>query len=468
MPSVGEEAGESGEASESCMGRTCTVEINGPRTAGILGHLAVRHGSVSIAEVPRADVHRADGASPCSGDEDGSTMPMTREARERKAREKSVQLDGGSPPSEGGFSPVNQAPSKKRPSLVRKDTLGFATTKGKSRDSLVDRVHADGVHEVSIDAGQTGNVFALEVGGEKIAVFKPVEGEKFTRKSLDPGKGAVREEAVYLVDRLVGSQAGVPVTSRATIKVDGTELLGSVQAFVEDVIGFIEDFAMPRSVERAEEFVTQEVAEALAVLDMRVFNMDRHSGNLLLLRREKPHGLGPIDHGCCLPPWWLLSEAIFDAWSSWPQLQRAPCEATRELVRQAYERLPDTCSMVRDVGLDEASIVTLRLCTLFVWVGVAELGLPCGRLTALMLRDEDTGFQELSWLEEKVLACASAAGAKCRMQVNDREDQELVLDDNGDGLDVQALLSGLERVFRAEMREAAMRARIGGADFFEN
>ena len=25
----------------------------------------------------------------------------------------------------------------------------------------------------------------------------------------------------------------------------------------------------------------------------------------MFLRHEKPHALGPIDHGCCLLPWWL-------------------------------------------------------------------------------------------------------------------------------------------------------------------
>jgi len=303
------------------------------------------------------------------------------------------------------------------------------------------------------------------VGNEKIAVFKPVEGEKFTRKSLDPGQGSVREEAVYLVDRIAGSQAGVPVTSRASIQVDGEELIGSVQAFVDNAIGFIEDFAMPRDAASAEDFVTQEAAEALALLDMRVFNMDRHSGNLLLLRREKPHGLGPIDHGCCLPRWWALSEAVFDAWSSWPQLQCPPREATRSLARRAYEVLPETCGMMRDVGLDGAAIVTLRLCTLLVFVGVAELGLPCGKLAALILRDEDAGFQDLSWLEQKVLAASVSAGAECRMQVNDRGDQELAVEDDGKSLRVDSFLENLEAVFRAELEEAVRNVQNSTVDW---
>jgi len=192
------------------------------------------------------------------------------------------------------------------------------------RAALVEDVTTNDMKHVNIDDGQTGEVFALEAGGEKVAVFKPMEGEGFRRRGLPNGKGALREEAVYLLDRLCGSQAGVPVTSRASLEVDaGKTLEGSVQAFAKGSIGCMEDYAMPRDRERALAFVEQEVAEAVALLDMRVFNTDRHGGNLLLLRHEKPHQLGPIDHGCCLPPWWALGEANFDAWSDWAAARAA-------------------------------------------------------------------------------------------------------------------------------------------------
>ena len=74
--------------------------------------------------------------------------------------------------------------------------------------NINDRKWKAGVSSASLDHGQTGTVYALEAGDHKIAVFKPVDGEKFSRKSLDVGSGAVREEAVYLVDRLSGSQVG--------------------------------------------------------------------------------------------------------------------------------------------------------------------------------------------------------------------------------------------------------------------
>lgn len=436
---------DSGPPPDSCQSHgTATINSEGP-LACLFGTTQIKHKTLSISEVLRCDAYRSRAARPeaLSEEELADTLgPLDRGALKKPS------------PAE----PSTKSPGGSR--LVHTDTVGNFSEMGQQRSRLQSQIMEDKAKPVSLDHGQTGTVYALEAGGEKIAVFKPTDGEKFSRKSLDVGMGAVREEAVYLVDRLCGSQAKVPVTSRASIEVDGNTLHGSVQAFVIDVLGFIEDFAMPRDLEKAIEFVPQKEAEALALLDMRVFNMDRHSGNLLLLRREKPHSLGPIDHGCCLPPWWCLGEAIFDAWISWPQLQTPPCEATREAARQAREKLQQTCEMVTDAGLDASGVVTLQLCTLFVFVGVAELGLPLGQLAALMLRDEETGLAELSWLEQRVLQAAQAAGegAGCRMQENQRGDQELVVEGSGEGLEVATFLSALETTFREDLPKAVAAA----------
>merc|ERR1712176_1518946 len=241
---------------------------------------------------------------------------------------------------------------------------------------------------------------------------KPEAGEGFQRSGLSRGQGALREEATYLIDRLCGSTAGVPVTSRACIDIDGENVRGSVQAFASGAIGCIEDFAMPRDLEQARQFVAQETAEALALLDMRVFNMDRHTGNLLLLDREAPHGLGPIDHGCCFPPWWSLGEAVFDAWFDWPQIQCQPSAEARKLCSLAYAQLPSTCEKLQSLGLEMVSIVTVQLCTLFLKVGIGDLGIPLKLLASLMQRDFDD-FDELTWLQKQVQICAGAVGTTC-------------------------------------------------------
>lgn len=394
-----------GVGGKESLERTATVQVGGT-VSGIWGNLQLQEKTVSLRPESRRDAHRA-------------SVPEV------------------SPPRR----------------LTHTDTLGnFSDVSNSLRAKLVDDVHEDAVSPVELDHGQTGHVYALEAGGQKIAVFKPVDGEKFHRKSLDAGKGAVREEAVYLVDRLTGSQAGVPVTSRASIQVDGHTLEGSVQAFVMDVQGFIEDYGIPRKLEEAVAFIPQADAESIALLDMRVFNMDRHPGNLLLLKKAKPHGLGPIDHGCCLPPWWCLGEAIFEAWISWPQLQTPPSSDAFSLARAAHAKLALTCRMVAEAGLDPSAVVTLRLCTIFVYIGIVEMAIPIGKLAALMLRDDCADPQELSWLEERVLAAAKEHGGKLSIQANDRGDPEVRIEDFGDALEVEPFIQDLELRFRQDLK----------------
>jgi len=193
------------------------------------------------------------------------------------------------------------------------------------------------------------------------------------------------------------------------VEVAGKSSDGSVQAFISDAVGFIEDWGMPRQLDDARAMVPQEIAEAVALLDMRVFNTDRHGANLLLLRQEKPHGLGPIDHGCCLPAWWALGEASFDAWFAWPHVRCEPSQAARALAQLSYEKLPQMCDQARVVGLEDAGIITLQLCTLLVFIAISEIGISCAALAALMLRHGE----ELSWLEGQVLKAAEGAGVAC-------------------------------------------------------
>jgi hypothetical protein len=291
-------------------------------------------------------------------------------------------------------------------------------------------------------------VYALEIGGDKVAIFKPLAGENFERRGVDVGTGALREEAAYLIDRIAGSQAGVPVTSRTRITINGEMMEGSVQAFVGDAVGFAEDFGMPRDFERACDFVPQEAAEALALLDMRLFNMDRHTGNLMILRSEKPHALGPIDHGCCLPPWWMLSEAVFDAWLEWPQLRQAPSAFARELAEIAVQRLPRVIAALRDLGLSEECLMTHRVCTTLIGVGVAELGVAIGSVATLMVREDP---YELSWLEKNLLQVAQDTGIPIHVNTSARGEQELHVDDFHLDAKEDGFFTLLAKVFRSEL-----------------
>jgi len=306
-----------------------------------------------------------------------------------------------------------------------------------------------------LNEGQTGEVFAVvDEGGEKVAVFKPAGREHFHRRDLFPGQGAIREEAAYIIDRLCGGVAGLPITARTTLEVvPGVAESGALQAFVQGHEGYIEDFAMPSTLEAAAAFVSIEQAEAIAILDMRIFNTDRHGGNLLLTKPAAiggSHGLVPIDHGCCLPPWWSLSEGNFEAWRGWPQLLIEPSAHARAIVASAVESLPATVDSLKSIGLDGESVATLQICTLFLEVGVLQRGLPLDTLAGLLQRNDESLFEEPSWFEKRVAECAAQAGVHCDFEL-DLQDPSDELAEAADDHDVSQLLDVLRLCLEEEL-----------------
>jgi hypothetical protein len=433
--------------------RRNSITIAGP-VRSHLGALKITQSELSIKPMQRSQIGANAAACVDFGEEDeDECVPRCFSSAYvgRMGRNNSMSSSTVSSMAIGSFmSDPSRSMACHKGARNRRNTIG---EEGPSaRDAQ--KVEVQGSSPVNLDAGQTGTVYALESGDKKVAIFKPLDGEDFKRRSLNPGQGAIREEAAYLVDRICGSQAHVPVTSRASIHVEGKELEGSIQKFVSEVAGFADDFGMPRDLASACGIVPQETVEALALLDMRIFNTDRHGGNLLILGQQKPHGLGPIDHGCCLPPWYSLGEAVFDAWSSWPQLKSSPSEYACKLASTAAEKLPQTCKTLEELGLEGSSIITLRLCTRLIYNGVSVHHIPIGKLAVLLLRDEEECFEELSWLEEKVFHCARDAGAKITLGKNDRGEQELVLEDPNASLDEEKFFAGFEAVLQKELKDA--------------
>ncbi|CAI5737021.1 unnamed protein product [Peronospora farinosa] len=146
------------------------------------------------------------------------------------------------------------------------------------------------------------------------------EEEKIVRERLYAGDEAVREEVAYVLDYRSNGFCGVPPTAVARLRLAnmGREKQGDVQRFMTSSIGSMESFGMPFDLDKAREFVSVEQVHHIALLDVRVFNTDRHPGSILLMGEKKPYTMVLIDHGCILPSWFHLSEARFD-WLECPQ-----------------------------------------------------------------------------------------------------------------------------------------------------
>ena len=216
-------------------------------------------------------------------------------------------------------------------------------------------------HRPKLTAEGTSGAYIFKNDEGNVAVFKPIDEEPYApnnprdlkglfgsntcRNGVKSGESTLREVAAYLLDH--NGFAGVPATSLVEVQHPDlpftsvteeqvttqehltllSELLsikgkqksceiseqasessystinselppetpakvGSLQAFIQ-ADGPIENFS-------TDLFQTDEIHK-IAILDMRMFNLDRNSENILVQRVGQDYRLVPIDHGLTLP-----------------------------------------------------------------------------------------------------------------------------------------------------------------------
>ncbi|OQS07150.1 sporangia induced phosphatidyl inositol kinase [Thraustotheca clavata] len=260
-------------------------------------------------------------------------------------------------------------------SYLRQDRMD--SSGGQRSDMLWDVAETQNNNEDAFDAvneGEGGVYAVSSLSGKKVAMFKPAEEEVFVREGLKAGEGAVREEAAYVIDSANGSFSGVPPTAVAQLYMTNSKSikpsskstashfkLGAVQRFMNSRMGSLDDFGMPHSTEKASQFVSVDQVHRVGILDIRLFNTDRHPGNILLLGDSPPYSLVPIDHGCILPSWDHLSEARLD-WLSYPQAHVPFSTQTIEYINHLNPT--EDARRLRRLGIREECITTLRICTM--------------------------------------------------------------------------------------------------------
>ncbi|KAI9915419.1 hypothetical protein PsorP6_008380 [Peronosclerospora sorghi] len=209
-------------------------------------------------------------------------------------------------------------------------------------------------------------------------------------KGFRIGNGAIRERAAYLLDLVYGSFSGVPVTNLMVLNVNGEEKEGSMQRFVASQCS-AEDMGTMK-------FSIPEVHK-IGILDVRLFNTDRHAGNILLTARtnDQTFGMTPIDHGFCLPPYKHLDGATFE-WLQWPQAEFPfTCAELEHIASLNEER---DAALLRAVGIEEECVTTMRMCTALLKRG-AEAGFSLYEIGCMLQRDGD--FTSPSQLELVVM-----------------------------------------------------------------
>ena len=217
----------------------------------------------------------------------------------------------------------------------------------------------------------------------------------FRSTSGSGGGGAgIREVAAFLLDH--SSFSGVPPTAMVKI-LSPVNLLpwkaASIQQYVQHEFD-AGDLGPSR-------FSISSV-HRIGILDVRMLNIDRHAGNILVKMASFSDGgygggnceLVPIDHGLCLPE--QIDDPYFE-WLHWPQSSVPFSENELEYIR-SLDPLKDAELLRSELPmLAEDSIRVLMLCTIFL-KSAAAAGLCLAEIGDMMTREfccMEEGFSHL-------------------------------------------------------------------------
>ncbi|GLU20309.1 hypothetical protein SLE2022_365160 [Rubroshorea leprosula] len=305
------------------------------------------------------------------------------------------------------------------------EILGCSNHFDRTSELVQDIVEAinNGVDPIPVNGGLGGAYYFRNSRGENVAIVKPTDEEPLApnnpkgfvgkalgrpglKRSVRVGETGYREVAAYLLD--YDHFANVPPTLLVKVThsvfnvnngVNGNKLrnrekvskIASLQQFIPH------DF--DASDHGTSSFLVAEI-HRIGMLDIRIFNTDRHAGNLLV---RKLGGIGgfskveliPIDHGLCLPE--SLEDPYFE-WIHWPQASVPFSEDELEYIKNLdpihdSEMLRKELPMIR-----EACLRVLILCTIFL-KEAAAFGLCLAEIGEMMSREFHHQEEEPSELE---------------------------------------------------------------------
>mmetsp|Transcript_9877 Transcript_9877/g.11288 ORF Transcript_9877/g.11288 Transcript_9877/m.11288 type:complete len:314 (+) Transcript_9877:777-1718(+) len=238
-------------------------------------------------------------------------------------------------------------------------------------DELIEKVDVFKKPEL-IDDG-CGTVYKLcGHKNEELLIFKPEEYEN--------ERTPFNELAAYLID---AGMAGVAPTSLVEMKSEGKLRVGSVQKYLTGT-------------ESAADYGTGvfnvDDVHKIGVLDIRVVNCDRHSGNILF--NEKTKKLIPIDHGLCFPSAFTnLGDASFD-WLLFPQAKEPFSADTLKQIEEID--LGRDLEVLDSLGFTEDQLLSVLMSTTMLKIG-ARQGKTLFEIGSMIQRQGDR--ESLSVLE---------------------------------------------------------------------
>lgn len=277
---------------------------------------------------------------------------------------------------------------------------------------------ASGVNPEPASSGLGGAYFLHAQNGDTIAVAKPVDeeplafnnpkglagrmlGQPGMKCSIRIGETGMRESAAYVLDH--DGFAGVPPTALVRFShvrfnynpgSDPTTIykIASLQRYVNHDTDAGDLGPSSFSVTSVHH---------IGILDVRLMNLDRHAGNILVRHGAENYTGGttelvPIDHGFCLPE--SLDDPYFE-WLHWPQAS-LPFSETEVDYISSLDPSKDAELLRKEIpSIGESSIRVLVLCTIFLKQATAY-GLCLADIGEMMTRDFHGGDENWSTLEQ--------------------------------------------------------------------
>ena len=322
-----------------------------------------------------------------------------------------------------------------------------------------------GVEPFLCDDAMGGTYFLRDKAKNAVLVCKPGDEElhsphhpsriKYSygtayKGRIVPGFSMFREVAAYILD---GSFAGVPETALGKIRIKyNTNSMGEVSLNSSDdgtstasswsLHGY-KLCSLQRYIrheccteDMGPVFFSIEDVHRIAILDIRICNLDRHQGNILVCKKlpykesvndsykeslsksapiectlekcaientmlKSQYKLIPIDHGYCLPHILAMNEVNL-SWISWPQSKLPLSLELREYINNLdYQKDIQILKQIMGVAMPESSLITLQVCTALLQKGIEE-GLTLHDIGMIMINNNITDKNAISPLQEAV------------------------------------------------------------------
>ncbi|XP_062233072.1 phosphatidylinositol 4-kinase gamma 5-like [Phragmites australis] len=286
----------------------------------------------------------------------------------------------------------------------------------------VARAIRNGVDPIPVNGGLGGAYYFRNSKGENAAIVKPNDEEPFApnnpkgftgkalgqpglKRSVRVGETGFREVAAYLLD--YDNSANVPPTVLVKIShpvfhmnedvncanknaaEGGTQAVSKIASFQQFI---------PHDFDASDHGTSSFPVSAvhrIGILDIRIFNTDRHAGNLLVRKQTGAGNFGnqteliPIDHGLCLPE--CLEDPYFE-WIHWPQASIPFSDDELEYIAN-LDPMKDADMLRMELPMiREACLRVLILSTIFLKEATA-FGLCLAEIGEMMSR-EFTGMED--------------------------------------------------------------------------